>query len=137
MNAKQFLSQAAYLDETINTKLKQITALHSLATNGTSVLSLASGHTDEKRRMEQIIIKIVTLEKDIDDTVDKLVKLKSDINFAILMIDDPESRLILEKRYLSREKWEDIAAEMCTSIQNVYKLHSRALKKLEIPKEYR
>ena len=59
--------------------------------------------------------------------------LKESILAVIKAVDDEECRLLLEKRYLNFESWEDIAAEMCTGIDNIYRLHSKALKKTAIP----
>ena len=39
MNAKEYLSQARWLDMRINSKLAQVDSLHSLATKATSTLS--------------------------------------------------------------------------------------------------
>ena len=39
MNAKEYLSQARFLDARINAKIKQLDGLNTLATNATSVLS--------------------------------------------------------------------------------------------------
>ena len=63
MTAKQYLKQARYLDERINTKIAQVSSLHDLATKATSTLSDMPGSlTCNTHRMEDIIIKILMLE---------------------------------------------------------------------------
>ena len=134
MTTKQFLKQACYLDECINTKIAQVSSLHDLATKATATLSDMPGSpTRNTHRMEDIIIKILMLENEINNDIDHLVDLKESILAVIKAVDDEECRLLLEKRYLNFESWEDIAAEMCTGIDNIYRLHNKALKKILIP----
>lgn len=130
MTTKQYLNQARYLDERINTKIDQVKSLHELATKATSTLSDMPGSpTRNTHRMEDIIIKILMLENVINNDIDSLVDLRNEINDAINSVEDEECRLLLEKRYIGMEKWEDIALGMHMSIQSVYRLHSEALKK--------
>ena len=136
MTAKQYLKQARYLDERINTKIAQVSSLHDLATNATSTLSDMPGSpTRNTHRMEDIIIKILMLENEINADIDHLVDLKDEILSVIKAVDDEECRLLLEKRYLNFEQWEDIAAEMCTGVKNIYRLHDKALKMLVLPEK--
>ncbi len=134
MTAKQYLKQARYLDERINTKIAQVASLHDLATKATSTLSDMPGSpTRNTHRMEDIIIKILMLENEINTDIDKLVDLKDEILSVINGVDDSDSRLILEKRYINLEAWEDIAIALNTSIPNIYRLHDKALRKVVIP----
>lgn len=50
---------------------------------------------------------------------------------VVHMVREPELQLLLEKRYLCHEKWDDIAADMGLSVQHVFRLHGEALKKVE------
>lgn len=134
MTAKQYLKQTRYLDERINTKIAQVSSLHDLATKATSTLSdLPGSPTRNTHRMEDIIIKILMLENEINADIDHLVDLKDEILSVIKAVDDEECRLPLEKRYLNFEQWEGIATEMCTGVKNIYRLHDKALKTLILP----
>lgn len=134
MNVKDYLRQARHLDTQINTKIEQVSSLHDLATNATSTLSdMPGGPTRNTHKMEDIIIKILMLENEINNDIDGLVDLKNEILSVIKAVDDEECRIVLEKRYLNFEKWEDIASEMCCSVDNIYKIHGKALKKLKFP----
>lgn len=134
MTAKQYLKQAHYLDERINTKIAQVSSLHDLAKKATATLTDMPGSpTRNTHRMEDIIIKILMLENEINADIDQLVDLKDEILSVINGVDDEECRLLLEKRYLNFEQWEDIAAEMCTGSKNIYRLHDKALKMIAVP----
>ncbi|WP_245654175.1 hypothetical protein [Aedoeadaptatus pacaensis] len=58
--------------------------------------------------------------------------LKKEIVRTIKKIEDKELQAVLEKRYLCFESWEKIVVEMNYSIQPIFRLHSRALKNIEI-----
>ena len=63
--------------------------------------------------------------------MDALIAIKSEVMRTIRLVPDPELQLILEKRYLCYEKWEDISIDLNISIQHTFRLHGEALKKIE------
>ena len=135
MNAKEYLRQGRFLDTQINSKIQQVESLHGLATKATSTLSDMPGSpTRNTHRMEDIIIKILMLENEINEDIAKLVDLKNEILGVIKAVDDEELRIVLEKRYLNYEQWSDIADDLCLGVDSVYKLHQKALKKVIVPK---
>ena len=135
MTTKQYLNQARYLDERINTKIDQVKSLHDLATKATSTLSDMPGSpTRNTHSMENIIVKILMLENAINTDIECLVNLRNEINNTINAVDDDDCRLLLEKRYIGMEKWEDIAFELSMGMDNVFKLHKKALGKITVPK---
>lgn len=134
MNAKEYLSQARWLDMRINSKLAQVESLHNLATKATSTLSdVPPSGTRNVHRMEDIICKIVTLEDEINANIDRLVDLKRDITACIMTVQDMEYQSLLEKRYLCLMTWEQIAAETGCSVRNIHMMHGEALKKVIVP----
>lgn len=131
MTTKEYLSQAFSLDQRINCKLEQIARLRELAEKATQTLSDMPGSaTRNTHRMEETIIKMIDLENEINDDIDKLIDIKRGITYLISVVTNPDEQILLELRYLCFKTWEQIAADTGYSIQNVYKLHSRALKNL-------
>lgn len=131
MTTKEYLKQARYLDLSIDAKLEQVASLHDLATKATLVISDMPGNsTRNTHRMEDTIIKMLMLENEINGDIDKLVDLKNEIQAKINSVEDDECRILLEKRYLNYESWEDIAKDMGYGLQNIYKIHTKALKKI-------
>lgn len=126
--AKDYLSQAYRIDTRINSKIEQVNSLHSLATKATSTLSdIPPSGTRNVHRMEDIIAKIISLESEINADIDELVDLKRNITKLIKKIDNTEYQTLLELRYLTFKKWEEIAVEMSRSIRSTYDLHDEAL----------
>ena len=132
MTAKEYLSQARYLDARINTKIKQLEALNTLATSATSVLT-GMPHSPNKAtsKMADIVDKIVNLQAEINRDIDALVDLKGEMRSKLEMVPAEDYKAILEMRYLCFMSWEQIASNLGLSVPYTYKLHDRALKGFE------
>lgn len=132
MTAKEYLSQARYLDARINTKIKQLEALNTLATSATSVLT-GMPHSPNKAtsKMADIVDKIVDLQAEINRDIDALVDLKGEMRSKLEMVPAEDYKAILEMRYLCFMSWEKIASNLGLSVPYTYKLHDRALKGFE------
>ena len=132
MTAKEYLSQARYLDARINTKIKQLEALNTLATSATSVLT-GMPHSPNKAtsKMADIVDKIVDLQAEINRDIDALVDLKGEMRSKLEMVPAEDYKAILEMRYLCFMSWEQIASNLGLSVPYTYQLHDRALKGFE------
>lgn len=136
MNAKEYLNQARHIDLRINTKLETITRLGEIANRATSTLTDMPGSpTRDIKKREKIIAKIIDLEHEVDDDIDKLVDLKKEIIQVIKNVDDEDCQVILEKRYICLDDWQEIANDMDINLRTVYRIHGRALSKLEFEKK--
>lgn len=128
MTAKEYLSQAKYLDMRINSKIQQVQSLNDLATSATSVLTgMPRNPSPSTSRMADAVVKIVDLQEEINRDINNLVDLKREIMQFIKAISDVEYQTILEKRYLCFFTWEQIAVDMRYSIHHLYKMHNTAL----------
>lgn len=134
MNAKEYLSQAYYLDREINRKLKRIMFFREMASNGSGILQAqrVSG-TEKHSPMEDAITKIIDLEEEVNADIDRLVDLKREMIRMIHALPQLEHRLLLQLRYLNYKRWEEIAATMQHDLKAVHWIHARALHRIEIP----
>ncbi|GHU47374.1 hypothetical protein FACS1894120_5340 [Clostridia bacterium] len=131
MTAKEYLSQAFLLDKSTNCKLEQVRSLHELATKATSTLSdVPPSGTRNVHRMEDVIVKILDLESEINDDINALVDLKCEIVKTIKRVDNAEYRTLLELRYLCFKSWSDIAVDMNYSQDHIFTVHRKALAKI-------
>ena len=134
MTAKEFLSQAYWLDKRIDSKLSQIAALRNMVTKTNSVMNDSPvTHTRNVHSMQDTIAKIVDMEAEINADIDKLVDLKRLIMHTIKDVGSPEYQTLLELRYLNFKTWEEIASEMGYCANNVYKMHGKALSTVKLP----
>ncbi|MTI71067.1 MAG: DUF1492 domain-containing protein [Firmicutes bacterium] len=132
MNAKEYLTQAFKLDERINCKIEQASSLRDLACKVTASINddRISG-TKQKSPMENAIVKLVDLEREIDKDIDELIDLKREIINIINLVKNQNYRLILELRYINGKTWDDIATKMQYDLRWIYRLHGRALREID------
>lgn len=132
MNAKSFLQQAHRTEQRVNSRLRRLSMLHSLATQVTSWLGGESvSGSGNPQRMEDTIAKIVDLERSINGEIDRLVDQKRAVMDTIEQVGNPDQQLILEYRYLDYKSWPEIAEELGFSPRWVQELHERALASIE------
>lgn len=97
MTVKEYLSQAYRIDQRINSKLEQVASLRALATKATSTLSdTPPSGSRNVQSMENVIVKIIDLENEINEDIDTLVDLKREIVGVIKRIDNPEYDIVAE-----------------------------------------
>jgi len=132
MTAKAYLGQARFLNMRIKSKFQQIESLNELATSCTAVLSdMPKSPNHGASKVENCVLKIITLQDEIREDINRLVDLKREIMGTIKAVSDPELQTLLEKRYLCSLSWEKIAVEMHYSIQHIYRMHDSALAAVE------
>ena len=135
MTAKQYLRQVKRLDNIINAKLEQIEKLRAMSINISRVMSPDNIRSQENRsKTEKIIVKIIDLEREVTNDIDRLVDLKREIMQKIDAMEDDNYKVLLTLRYLNFKTWEEIAVEMDYTFQWVHQLHKRAL--IEFEKKY-
>jgi hypothetical protein len=127
-NVKEYLSQAHYIDQRINSKLEQVMSLRSLTTRATATLSDMPGSaTRNIHSMEDVIAKLVDLENEINSDIEYLVGLKMELTAVVKKVKNPEFRTLLELRYLCFKTWEQIAVDMDYDLRWIYRMHKNAL----------
>ena len=135
MTAKEYLSQAHRLDMRIQNLNDEIESMNALATKVTSTVSdMPRSASRNVHRTEDIIVNIMEFQDELEEAMNKLVNLKRDIWNTISKLDNDEYRVLLEKRYLSSERWEEIAVEMGYSIDHIFRMHREALDLIKVPK---
>lgn len=127
----KYLKRYINLDREIDRKLKEVDCWRAKLSRLTPVYSSQpKGGGSIRGKTENIIAKIVDLEKEIDADVDRLISIRDNIKTIIEAVEDDRERLLLQYRYLDGKTFEWIAAKMDLSWQWVHKLHSKALAKI-------
>lgn len=134
MTAKEYLSQARYINQQIDSKLQQVASLRELATKTSMPMSDMPGSPNiTTDKLENTMTKIVDMGNQINEMVGRLIELKLEITFVVQKVEDTEARVLLEMRYLCFKQWDEIAVAMGYDIRHIYRLHQSALSKVEIP----
>lgn len=134
MTAKQYLMRVASADQRISSKLEQIETLRNMASMGSKLMTDMPGSPNRNiHRMENTVVKIVELEKEINRDIDELIDLKTEIYGVINDLKNEEYKTLLEQRYLCGRDWKDIARYMRYNERYIYKLHGKALEAVVLP----
>ncbi len=132
MTAKEYLNQARTLDQRINVKLDRVSRLRAMTRKVTASLDGEQvSHTRNVTSLEDAIIRLMEEEESLNAAIDQLVDLKREVNGVLKQIDDTDCQLLLELRYLCYRSWEEIAEVMHMNIRTVYRVHGRALHKVD------
>ena len=135
MNAKEYLSQAWYLDKRIKTKERQLDWLRSHAAYVSPKITDEPKVSVSSRRspVEEAVVLITDLETEINTSIANLMMLKQEIGKAIRVVNNMECETLLEMRYLIFLNWEQIASQLDYSQDYIYHLHRKALGLVRIP----
>lgn len=132
MKAKDYMMQARYLDRRIKSKTEQMQQMRDLAVQVTQVISdMPKAPSGSTSRMADTVSKIIDYETEISIDLEKLVLLKKDILAMTKMLTKPEYQMILEKRYVDMQRWDDIADDLGFDPRWVQRLHGKALAELQ------
>ena len=83
-------------------------------------------------KVETCVLGIMELEEEILDEIEEIKSLESENGKIIAaFVQDPNYKRILELRYLSYKRWEEIAVSMGYTFRWTQMLHARALQQLK------
>ena len=126
--AKEYFAQIRKTDRLIQRLTDTVNTLRSGLTSQSYELKPDKVQTSgAKDTLGETIVKIMSLEDDINARIDELVDMKREAFTMINRIPDLDQQNILIGRYIQLKKWEDIALELNFSIQWVYELHGKGL----------
>ena len=131
---KDYLSKGFRLEVRIRNKLELLKYYNSLAeTARRARLGIVSRTGDwQKHSVDNSIVIIETVQAELSEDINELIDLKSDIMKKIKKIDNPDYQAVLELRYICNKPWEEIAELLGYSVNNVFRLHRKALDCIEL-----
>jgi hypothetical protein len=135
MNAKEYLSQAWYLDKRIKTKERQIDWLRSHAAYVSPKISDEPKVVVSGRRspVEEAVVRITELENEINTSIANLMMLKTEIGRTIRGVNNMECETLLEMHYLTFLSWDQVAVQLGYSQDYIYHLHRKVLRLVKVP----
>ena len=125
---KEKLKGAMYAQRTLEGELDKLQELRNLAHKVTPAYSQSpGGGRGNAQKLENSVAKIIEQEKIIDECCNELCAQLAEVRALVALLPMGPMRLVMQRRYLNYQKWEQIAAELHYSWQNVHRLHSKAL----------
>lgn len=138
MTNKEYLSQAYRLDKRINSHIKELEELKSMAA------AISSPAITEDRVQTSpgsdppyvsALMRILEMEEKINAEIDLYVDLKAQIHTVLKQVTNPNYLMVLRYRYIHNFSWEKIGEELLAGRTTVIRWHDRAIRQLRIPKK--
>lgn len=137
MTAQEYLEQVKVIDRRIQKKRlmakKLRESLYGSAINYENIGAANQRSCNDP--LGRTVAQIVDYEKEADAEVAQLVKLRIDIERAILGVPDSNQQEALERKYLLNETPEKIAATMGCCVRTVYNYINDGLKHIRVPED--
>lgn len=131
MQVKEFLNKIRHIDMMIDCKVEQVMNLRSRLTSISCPMGEKVQSSLDPDKFTNPISKIIELEMEINEDIDKLVDLKRVARRTIEQLEDDVEKMVLYKRYFENKTFEQISVEMNYSWRRIHQFHGDALKKLE------
>ena len=128
MTAKEYLRRAYKLNEEID---QLEAAKHKMFSRITSITPKYNGDTVSGTKDPHKYDTYAQFAAEIDNRVDELVSIKSDILNTIKKVEDAKLRTLLIARYINFMTFEGIAVMMNYDWRHIMRLHSAALKAVD------
>jgi len=131
MGIKEELKELRVVSKIIDSKERQLSQLKRYCTTIKSFdYSKEKINGGKKQDFSDTVAKIIDLEseinKDIDDLIDKKIKMKEFIKSTL----SGNEYIVIQMRYFDEYDWIEIAIQLNYTIDNIYKIHGKALFKL-------
>ena len=137
MTAQEFLRQIGTLQKRIETNTRRVEQMQELLTKITpSISDMPKSSTPNVHAFEDRICAKVALEKEIEQDIIRLEKVKLDVVDSIMQVQNEECRELLYKRYIEFKSWASIGIELGYAEKYVYELNRKAVKRIKVPPCY-
>lgn len=133
MTTKEYLSRYRWQNDRINAKLEQVAELRRKAQTVSSGSSDGTHSSTPYDRIGEITARIVDLEREINEDIDRSIDVQRGILTAISTVPDERLRHLLELRYINCLTLEEIARRMDYSYKQICRLHGKALLQIRCP----
>ena len=135
MTNKEYLRQAYRLDQKINSDIEEVARLREMAGNISS--PVLGDKVQTSRNRDGLFVrnmeKILLLEEKINQEIDALVDLKSQMRDVIAAVQDTDERMVLRYRYIHNLTWEQIGNELNADKSTIRRWHGMALAHVVLP----
>ena len=132
MTAKEFLRQARNIDRRIDAAIERRERMRARLETGR--LSTLSGMPrGGAHPWTDIADRMIDRDRILDEQVRRMVRLKLAAVDAIAAVEDARMREVLELYYLDGYKWDQVAERMELDARQVFRLHGKALQRIEVP----
>jgi DNA-directed RNA polymerase specialized sigma subunit len=130
MTAKEFLRQYINAEKMIDAKLDRIRRYREMATKTTTTLNPNKVQSTQENKMERIIAEICDMTAEIETSIKLLHETQNTVSEVIRQVSDPMQRIVLYRRYINGEHFEEIAVNMNYCYMQICRIHGKALESI-------
>lgn len=127
-----YLNKYKYLNKEIDRKIKSLEDWKSKIFNVTGTMSDMPRNSNRSNIIENGIATIDEIESCINEDIDVLVALRTEIENKIESVKELKLRELLKCRYLDDQNWEEIAYKNKYTWQWAHKVHEKALDQIKL-----
>ncbi|MBQ3426621.1 MAG: RNA polymerase subunit sigma-24 [Clostridia bacterium] len=132
MTAKEYLEQLITLDKEISRKQQRLVTLRDIVMNTTPAYEEeVVQHSRILNPFENIMAKIIDLDREINEDIDRLVDLKAEVWEQLDRLSDERLKRILWLKYAEMKTWNYIAADVNITRRHAIRLHKLGLDEFE------
>jgi len=131
MGIKEELKDLRVISKIIDSKNRQLAQLKRYCTTIKSFdYSREKFNGGQKQDFSDTVDKIIDLENEINRDIDELIDKKNKMNEFIKSTLSGNEYIVIQMRYFDEYDWIEIAIQLNYTIDNIYKIHGKALFKL-------
>ena len=132
MSARAFMERVMNANRRILGMQQRAQRSREMAMRSTSSMqALRTGGTDARSKVEDGACAFMDICRDIEDQAQQLRETIRQTSEVIDRLSDPAEREVLELRYLSGLRWEDIGRRMIYDERQVRRIHVKALEHVQ------
>ena len=136
VTAKEFLRRARSVDRRVDEAQERVERLRARLEAG-RMSSLTGMPRGGQQDWTDTADRLIELEKGVNARVREMCRLKRLAMEAIDRVDEARLREVLELYYIDGFTWEQVAQRMGLDLRWVFRLHGRALQRIEVPEDLR
>ena len=128
MTAKQFLSRGRWIEREITSMIRTRDETRDRLTHITQNYDSDGAQTTKDPHKFDALVE---LEYKLDERIDALCAVKTEILDTICQLTDSRERLALQLYYIDMKTWEEVCVEMNYSWKQIMRIRKRAIANVE------
>lgn len=128
---KEYLNRAYYLDRRIDTLQDELNMLESRLYKCTPSYNSNVGNSPQPT-FEYVLDRVIQYRERLNREVDNLIDAKNDIKSCIDSLSDGMEKIVLTKRYINYQKYEDIANDLHYTVRQIMNINKRGIKNISL-----
>lgn len=130
---KSYLSQAYYIDKRIDVLQNELSMLESKLYKCTPSYSNTGHNSSPQPVFEYTIDRVIQYRNRLNNEVDNLIDTKKSIKrFIDENLSDSIQKIVLLKRYINYQRYEDIAKDLNYSVRQIHNIKKQAIKNISL-----